>query len=161
MGPHAQWSYGHRGRLGHSGNRGTVGHSGSAWVCWGTQAPTGTQVHRHPRPHRGGAPWAAQRHPAGLQDHTYTRPKGAQAQTRSHRDTEPQRYTATETQSHRDTGTQGYRDTGAQRHRGHSDTEGTETQRHRDTETQRHRDTHRHWERGGVSILCHGHLDGA
>ena len=148
------------------------GHTGTEadWGIVGTEAQWGTVgllgyagAHRHPQAHRctgtpghtGGAPWAAQRHPAGLQDHTYTRPKGAQAQTRSHRDTEPQRYTATETQSHRDTGTQGYRDTGAQRHRGHRD---TETQRHRDTETQRHTQT---LGKGGVSILCHGHLDGA
>ena len=146
VGPHAKWAYKHRGRVGApwetEAQCRTVGLIGLAGAHRGT---TGTQVPRHPRPHRGGGalgpPRDTQR---GLQGHTHTSPEGHRhrhtiTETCSHRDTQPQRHTATETQGHRDTGAQG-----AQGHRG------TETQRHRDTETQRQTQTV--GKVGGVSV---------
>ena len=120
MGPHAQWAYKHRGRVGAQWEQ---RHSATQWVCLDLQGhtgTTGTQVPRHHRPHRrGGAPWGHPETPNGPTGAHIHKPTGAQAQTHSHRDTP-----ATETHSHRDAGTQGLRDTGTQGHRG------TETQRH-------------------------------
>ena len=140
MGPHAQWAYKHRGRVGAQWEQ---RHSATQWGLpglagahrhhrhTGAQAPQATQ--------EGGAPWGHPETPNGPTGAHIHKPTGAQAQTHSHRDTP-----ATETNSHRDAGTQGHRDTG-----------GTGTQRHRDTETQRHRDTETDTDSGkvgGVSV---------